>query len=344
MRYFLKRTLVFATVLAAVSISLNFLFPSRPYWGNREYEKKTNFFKKGNYNTVFFGSSRILSGINPLKFDSLANLSSTANSKSFNLATAGTWSNETFYLYDQFLSDTTLSANVQTVFIEFQNIMAIRFDKIATPKVVYYQNFDNLTFITSYALEELNATVSNLPTSLLFVFAYSIATAENLLNIGRINLNTTPFDSLSFYATDSRGYLPLETKASSRKKISEKTLNTYIENITNSLKIEDYERNEAFHKKINDLITRSKLRGIDVIFILPPVKLTPGMMSVFYAIPAKNKIQVCDPATFPELYNIDHWIDETHLTKEGSSYLTNHVCSQFVKSREYASKMFLEIK
>src|SRR5688572_20398759 len=95
MHKFLKQLGYFLLGFIAISVLIKNILPKHPYWGNEEYQAKIETFKKQKYNTVFFGSSRILTGINPEYFDSLAS-GALINVKSYNLATTGTWANETF--------------------------------------------------------------------------------------------------------------------------------------------------------------------------------------------------------------------------------------------------------
>src|SRR5688572_18980355 len=117
MKRFLAQLCYFLIGFVAISILLRTILPKKKYWGNEEYESKIEIFRKNKYNTVFFGSSRILTGIDPANIDSLFG-ESFHTSKSYNLATTGTWSNETFYLYEQFLTDPSLTASVDHVFME----------------------------------------------------------------------------------------------------------------------------------------------------------------------------------------------------------------------------------
>ena len=103
MQKLLKQLSYFILGFITISVIIKNILPENKYWGNEEYQSKIETFKKQKYNTVFFGSSRILTGINPKYLDSLVN--GTDNIKSYNLATTGTWSNETFYIYEQFLND-----------------------------------------------------------------------------------------------------------------------------------------------------------------------------------------------------------------------------------------------
>jgi hypothetical protein len=327
MKSFLGRFIYFVCLLIAANLVIRTIIPSKKYWGNEEYNSKLSEYKKDTYNVVHFGSSRILTGIDPFLFDSLLNKKTTLKVKSFNMATPGTWANETFYLYEDFLNNSSLSSNVKIVFMEFQNVMAIRTDKLSTNKVIYYQNPDNLLFVVRYAIDDIRLGIKNIPSSLYTASVYSIATIENLLNLGRFNNNETAFDSLAYFGTNERGYLGLDKIRASRKAITSDNLIRYTQNISTHLHKIGSSYNRSYHNKMMTLIQQSEEKGIQLIFVLPPVKLTSNMMALFNKIPLSNKVEVCDPEKFPELYQLNNWIDESHLSKNGSAYLTKYVAN-----------------
>lgn len=322
-------------MLLAGSVITRSILPTDLYWGNREYSNKvTNYRTYKIYNTVFFGSSRILTGINPLVFDSLINQHYCDSLKSFNLATPGTWANETFYLYENFLNDTSLSENVNHVFMEFQNIMAIRPDKLTTDKAIYYQSVNNIDFVIRYSVNEAALRLKSFPSSLYIITSHMLAGFQCLLNFNRLNINETPFDSLALFGTNSRGYLGLTEKASSRRNISANQLDAYKRSIESNLFRTKEAYNKVFYEKCMNLIHKSKQKGIKLVFVLPPVKLTPNMATVFNALPQVNKIEVCDPKKLPELYLEINWVDETHLSADGSTYLIQSIIREFAKISE----------
>jgi hypothetical protein len=313
--------------------------PNDYLWGNREYSNKLSIYKSESYNTVYFGSSRILTGINPLLLDSLLNQGKNSPIKSFNLATPGTWANENFYLYEQFLKDTALSNSVSLAFMEFQNIMAIRPDKLSSDKAIYYQSIDNLHFVYHYSLSEIRNGLKNIPSSLYIFGSHTLAGFQKLLNFNRLNFNDAPFDSIAYYGIDSRGYLGLQERKAFRKKIATKELEAYKKSVLTHLRKPEEHYNKDFYNKCLEQISESRKKGIRLIFILPPVKLTAGMAAVYNALPMENKIQVCDPIKFSELYKEDNWIDETHLSKQGSNILNQYLAKEFITIRNLTHKV-----
>ena len=328
MRQFIKRCFLFFIVFLCISLIIRTLLPKNFYWGNDEYANKIHAYKKENtkkYNTVFFGSSRILTGLDPAIFDSLINLNSGKKVNSFNLASPGTWFNETYYLYDKFLDDPGLHANIDLVLMEFQNVMSIAWEKISTDKVIYYQNAGNLKFIANYSLHENDGMAKKTFKSLHYMSSYSIAYIENLLNVGKSDLL---FPSAKKKDTiENRGYKKLRYNA---HLVSEAEIKKYIENTDNYLHIEQHGFNRSYHYKIMEMISRSKEKGIKLIFILPPVHLTNSMMGVYKSIPDSNKIEICDSKKYSELYQLHHWSDQTHFNNIGAEIFTRYVVNKII--------------
>lgn len=323
------KILLFAFLIFLTGIALSLFLPQNTYWGNKEYAWKINEYKKDNYNAVLFGTSRIYRGINPLVFDSLVNSETNANIKSFNLATHASWASETFYLYDAFLNDTSLSGGVNLVFMEFQNIMSIRPGRLGDEKAVYYQNLDNYWFMIKYSIYEVFRDPKKILTSGYSIGVYSFSTLLNVTNLKKINTKRDASPPIEVQSINDRGYLGF--KDLKEVEVTDNNIRSFTENIRQFQQTDSTFHNPVFYGRITDLIERSRQRGIRLIFILPPVRLTEGMMSVFNKLPPDNKIEVCDPDKFTELYNKENWIDPVHLNTVGSTYLTRYVTNDFLK-------------
>ena len=321
MASFVKKIIYYGTTTIILSFLAYMVFPPPNYWGNQDYTSKIEKFRLGKYNTAFIGSSRMLTGFSPFLFDSLMNTNTTEHTKSFNLATPGSWASETNYLFEQFLGD-TVSSQVKFVFVEFQNVMAIRPDRLNDPKSRYYQNYNNLQFITAYSFEEALKDYTKIPKSLYVASSHYLAAIQNYLNIGRFNTNSSGLDLLAHQNTDQRGFLSLSKSWGNRSSITRQQMESYISNINLHYKSDNSNPNTVFLSKCLSLINKSKKRGIKVIYVLPPVKITTEMISVFNALPEMNKVSICDPNEYPEIYKLDHWADQTHLKLSGAQILT----------------------
>ncbi len=329
MKKFIKRSLGFILLILMLGITLNFFLRESKYWGNREYNWKIKQYKKGNYNAVLFGTSRIYRGINPLMLDSLINQDSIGQGiKSFNLATHASWFNETFYLYDQFLNDTSLSAGVKTVFMEYQNIMSINPKKLVDEKIIYYQNLDHYRFILKFNFYEVLRQPKKIFTSAYSINAFSFVSFINLTNLKRISTKLYEKDPPEHESINERGYLGFDETIKSQG-TTMAGIRSFTDNIHVYLHQDGHNYNPVYYDKVMELIEKSKQQGIKLIFVLPPVRLTDGMMAVYNTLPKENKIELCNPRKYPVLYEPENWIDPIHLNKKGSVYLTHYLFQEF---------------
>jgi len=334
MKKFVIRSFVFIALILIIGISLNFILPESKYWGNREYNWKIKQYRKGDYNAVLFGTSRIYRGVDPLTLDSLINQDSTKPPiKSFNLATHASWLNETFYLYDQFLQDTSLSNGIKTVFMEYQNVMSINPKKLVDEKIIYYQNINHYRFILKYSFYEVLREPKKIITSSYSLGAFSFVSFINLTNMKRISTKIYEKNPPEYESINQRGYLAYAELVKG-KGTTQELISSFTSNIHQYLNQKPIDYNPVYYDKMMELIAKSKQNGITLIFVLPPVRLTEGMMAVFNALPSEHKIELCDPFKYPELYEIQNWIDPVHLNKKGSGYLTTYLFNEKEKLRE----------
>lgn len=328
MKNFLVKGLLFLILFAILSVFIGNLLPRRTYWGNDEYNSKIEVYKqyhRNSLNTVFFGSSRILTGVIPSLFDSVVNNTLQKRAVSFNLASAGTWFSETCFLYDEFLKDPQLYSNVDLVLLEFQNVMSIRWDRISTDKVIYYQNANNLKFIADYITHEDDPIAKKSIKTTHYLGSYGFAYLENLLHVGKSDLLFS--SNREKPQIENRGYKKLEFNPNL---VSEAEIKSYSENSQKYLGVNSETFNQSFNQRLIKMIHDSKEKGIKLIFILPPVKLTQGMIAVFNSIPEGNKIEVCDSRKYPQLYLKENWSDETHFNYKGARTFTGYVAEKIL--------------
>jgi hypothetical protein len=331
MKFFLTKLLIFGLLIILIGVALTPFLPVDKYWGNREYAWKIKEYKKGTYNTVLFGTSRIYRGIDPLAFDSLINDKHQHKLKSYNLATHASWFNETMYLYEEFLKDSALSSGVEVAFMEFQNIMAIRPEKLTSEKAIYYQNAEHYIFMLKYCKYEILRDPKKIFTSVYQGAAYSLASFINLTNLKRISTKISTKDLQEVENINSRGFLefPESNEHTSDARLS--VVKSFADNVNNYLGSRNRQYNGVYFDRVVNLIRKSKAKGIKLVFVLPPVRLTEGMIAVYNALPKEHRIQVCDPKNYPELYDPKNWIDTNHLNKFGAQKLTNRLAESVIK-------------
>ncbi|MBS1569594.1 MAG: hypothetical protein JST45_09140 [Bacteroidetes bacterium] len=70
------------------------------------------------------------------------------------------------------------------------------------------------------------------------------------------------------------------------------------------------------------LIKLGDERGVKVTFLLPPLITSSEQLAVFRALPADRRIDLCDPAKYPEFYITSNAFDKGHLNTRGSRLFT----------------------
>jgi len=318
----------FSLLILTIGVALSLFLPVDPYWGNNEYDWKLRRYKEDHYNTVLFGSSRIYRGFDPMVFDSAVNRAATFSRKTFNLASHGTWATETFYLYDAFLLDTTLSSGVNLALVEFQNIMSIQPRKLTSEKTVYYQDLDHYLFMCRFSYYEMLRDPKRIPSSIYSIGAFSLTTFLNLTNLKQISTKKDTSPPMRMANTTDRGYLGF--KELNEVEVTDKHIRSLTDNIRQYKDTGTDRYNPVFYDRVMGLIERSNQRGIRLVFLLPPVRLTEGMMAVYNAIPDENRIAVVDPDEHDLLYNTENWIDPIHFNKLGTQYFTLSVGNQYL--------------
>ena len=103
MKKYLLKSLVFVVLVLILSSIIQLLAPY--YWANEGYSAKIRYINETpeQYNTLFFGSSRMYRHIYPIIFDKR----SIYPVHSFNVGFAETFVPETYYLLENFLRKTS---------------------------------------------------------------------------------------------------------------------------------------------------------------------------------------------------------------------------------------------
>ena len=322
MKKFIFQFLGFFLIFSILSfVTGKFLLPQKIYWGNQMYQCKVNDVTAdtSKYDIAFFGSSRIATGIRPALFDSIINSSYPSKIKSYNFATFGTWFSENDYLFNHFIHDSLLHKKIKYVVMEFQNVMSIKWDKISTNKVTYYQNTDNLSFIYKYSKEKGSTSIFK------YMPFYLIAYYENLLNLGK--------SEVLFYDTTYKKEYGEQGFA--KVKENPEKLKVDIDNMYKSIKT--YQNTDSSYagklllQKAKNLILELKNENIKLIWILPPVKVTKEFMAAFQAIPEENKINLINTDYYPFFYDKELWNDNIHFNLKGADLLTTTAAKLFLK-------------
>ena len=346
MKKFLKKILLYLFIYLVIS-KIIFLFI--PYhWGNPWYSSKIRYLennKKYNYNTYFFGSSRIYRQINPIEFDSVFNEKFKGeNIKSFNLGAPATFPPQSYYLYENFL-ESNLANDVRYCFLELDNISDINDDLMHQERSNYWLNLDYLIFTSKYFLEEKGSFLNRIKDATDYYVSY----LENSFHYGHFGESLTDHNYYKdFYVgPNNRGNLTLDynlnmTNNLKTKKGLIKRRNKLIDNpdklkyIKSKSKKENlnYDKsyvNSSHLERINNLIFKSKLKNIKLFFIISPRNVDNKILSLGNEIPKKNLIDMSDPEKYPKLYDIINSFDFTHLNEKGSTIYSRKLGNSFFR-------------
>jgi hypothetical protein len=323
---FLKKFASFVVVLVLSTFVMSMLPHRNPLYGNSDFQIKLDSIEKkaNNYNFYFFGSSRIATGLNPAVFDS-AMSTRHVNSHSFNMATYGTWFSESEYLINAFTNKIT--GNGSVLFIEFDNVMSIDWDKIDTDKNLYYQNAANYRFIAEYARENATRSAKDFLVSMHFLTTHGLTAILNLLNLGKSeDICDYGIRKIDF---GQGGFKALHRTDTSRLP----DISRFARNADKSFQ-SNAKGNAAFMHQISRIIQTATEHGFKVYFILTPKKYTGEMAAIFKSIPPKNCMNYATFLLQQTLYDKSLWSDNLHFNIEGAKRYTEFVVAEYIQNME----------
>lgn len=344
MKPFLSKFLIICLIYLLISVAISHF--SSYHWGNPWYSSKVHFLEKNknsNYNTFFFGSSRVYRQINPEIFDSVYNAYSNEKINSFNLGAPATFNPQTYFLYEKFL-ESELSNEVKFCFIELMEVDLLQESFLHQERTSYWQNLSDLSFVfkSVYSNKELS-----LKTKINTYINYSIAYVDKLFQIGRLKnrVGVSEFYNVQYLGNSKNGYFPLEEELEIAQ--SEGVNSAFIERqnsfnaennnerkqeISKAHKDASLEEYDKVHlERIKDLIQLSEEKGVKLFFILSPRYISQGAINLSYLIPNENILDMSNPEIFEIFYNYENCFDVGHLNLKGSSLYSEMLAKEFEK-------------
>jgi len=330
---FQKKIGIFSVIGILFCFGLSFL--RSPYYGNPTYQNKFTFFSENinSYNAIVFGSSRMYRHFIPNLFDSLLN---TPNLNTFNLAVAGGFNPETYYLYEKFL-ETIKPNQIKYAFIELQPVKEIAKKNMNTERVFYWLNLKYFLFSYRYIQNSnLTSNKTELLTILRKSFINKLIHSYNLKNIFFSKQTSNNFFKTEGYSnTDEYSlHLPSNNELLERRQTFlsdtttiQKIIAASIVELNNSQL--EYYKNEVHLEKLLEIIETSKQKGIEVIFIIPPrISRYEELYALKHYLPKTNVVDISNAEKYPLLYQSKYSFDVGHLNNAGAILFTEYVAQE----------------
>jgi hypothetical protein len=296
----------------------------------------------GKFNTIFIGSSRIYRHIDPELFDKET---AAFNTKSFNMGSPALYPPESYFLYEQLLTERQL--NLKYVIVELGDCQFRDVRNLQTVQVKYW-------YTPAYYLFSLETIIDShyKPGVKLEGMKYiTVNYIEKLFCIGLFReivkyKDTKP--AFIWLGEQGNGYLSFVEQMEKKMEIQELLKRKEIfSNNTNRIvkmkrriarmfnKFKDKQAfNESHLKKINRLLALSEQKGVHLIFLLTPrlpVESYGELLPLYKEINDNHKIELADSSKYVEFYRPGTSFDHAHLNGEGTAIFTKRLAGEFTR-------------
>lgn len=352
MKRFLKNTILFFLLYLGLSHLLSLCLPY--HWGNPWYSAKIRFLKQepnNDWNTYFFGSSRVHNQIDPKLFDGLVNGQTEEELRSFNLGAQGNFPPQSYFLFENFLQS-NLSKGAKYCFLELREVARMQSEDRTPSNHSYWLNLEELSFGLPLVLSD---STKSQAFKRIQGIRYLRTYVKNVLHIGHFEaqLTTTDYYDPMYLGPESKGFLPLEYQyeTTNDKVVKEglKKRRQLLERKPENLDLRrrrhlDGHRvdpaiyySEIHRDRLLRMIESAKEKGIHLILLYissGPSQAPERAIHLLRSLPQSHIIDLADPAKYPELFAIENAFDIGHLNDKGSRIFTTHLADQFIKLKE----------
>jgi len=320
---------IFLVIILIILWLLNEMLPFS--WGNRMLHTKVEYLNKDNnkqkFNSFFLGSSTTYRHIIPSLFDSLLQEQRLV---SFNLGTDGCYPTHIYNILENVLKES--NEDIKYIFVTISTFDPLPETRFHSTKTKYFTKlkwyYQELKYL--FYLEADNKKKADL------LRKYSITYWENIF---KINMRRDVINYIvgkgkfgeSVLGKNKDGYRKLPGKITEIEWMA-KTIPKFVGKTKRSwstVKKDQSNYNKGHLDLIENLITKSKENGTHLVFILPPARYAhhatenyDQIYSLYGAIDEKHKIELCDPAKYPTLYNSEYYWDASHFNSKGARIYT----------------------
>jgi len=316
------------------------------YWGNPGYASKMEYIekKRDSFNVFFMGSSRIYRQVMPSVFDA----HTQGTTRSFNLGYGGTFSPESYYLFDHFIRKKAVQPTY--ILLELQHFVFIANRNLFTTQSSYFLDYEYFSLVKNeYTYEykhlpnnskiykqPIEHRLKNLRLSFMDNLKKDGHSREMLLAL----LGQGKRDSQALGKAKD-GFISLDKSAPHKEGLAKRHERFLVQYDTTQtcfeaemtryqIALKDTLRHTTPHlQKINQLIETAARQNYTLLFILPPKR--PELIPLFLQIPQKHRINFANPQEFPYFYHNKYWFDEKHFNETGAEIFTRELTKKYMK-------------
>lgn len=292
------------------------------------------------FNLLFIGSSSTRRGFVPNVFDETAD--SSLHIHSFNYGVDWMGFPEVYYMLDHVLKEN--KSGTKYIFIELSKIKIIDYQNMHTARAIYWYNWTDYKFTVSAILSSPSPPLVKAAA----LSSHTIGYMDHLLNIGTLS-DRNEFHKRQALVTDSINILGERYEGYNGKELHEDAglehflrdtsgLTTRAKNAAQAFEVLEnnpdliHQYNPVYLERINQTIEKLLSLGIHPVFVMNPradPRQYKEILSVFYNIDPRFRIEIADSRKYPELYQSQYASDETHLNERGAILYSKYLAQEF---------------
>jgi len=291
---------------------------------------------KDDYNTLFFGSSRVFNQVIPDVFDRTAQAGGL-DINSYNFGIPAMRALDSTALIETVLRNPP--KNLKWVF--FESVLDRGYEPIhnaRTHRAMYWHTWENTDMAVRYILD----SEASLPEKAVLIFSHLIPALYNQMNVGRLFNQLLPSEfsareqMVASYFTEHGGFFPLNEEDSLKRQAFLKDQAGYAQKVNQleAFQVGVVQRESELAKNKRRLISRVsraiRATGAEPIFIDPPsLELDDDLQAARRLNVIETLLSYKDPARFPELYQAKNRYDADHLNEATSEVFTRILAEDF---------------
>lgn len=290
---------------------------------------------KDDYNTLFFGSSRIYSHVIPDVFDTVAQANGLSIN-SYNFGIPAMRAIDSAVLLEEVLANPP--KNLKWVF--FESILDKGYEPIPnarTNRAIYWHTWQNTRTAADYIL----TSDESLPSKAVLLTSHLLPFLYRQLNVGRLFNQVLPSNfsaeeqAVTAEFTATKGYYALSDEADPKRQSFLQNQSAYSAQVDALSALQAEPMSDPYlSTNRQNLLTRIsdtiRAAGAEPIFVEPP---SLHLQNDFRAAQQLGTINTLfsykDPNQFPQLYQLDQRHDADHLNDAGSREFTRLLAEDF---------------